>query len=170
IDPWKAWEARMEGFRVMPIRAAAPLGDIFITNTGEERVIRMEHMSVMKDGAFLANAGHFGYEIDVPALEKAAAGSRVVRDEIEEFKLEDGRRLYLLANGNIINIAGGLGHPVEIMDLSFSLQLASVHYVLSTPDLEKRLYNVPVEIDEMVVRTKMAQEGIEIDEDTRNRE
>lgn len=167
IDPWKAWEARMEGFRVMPLAEAAPLGDIFITNTGEERVIRLEHMERMKDGAFLSNAGHFGYEIDVPALEKAAQGPKRVREGIDEYTMPGGQRLYLLARGSIINIAGGLGHPVEIMDLSFSLQLASAHYVLEHEELENRLYNVPDEIDEMVVRTKMEQDGISIDEDIR---
>jgi len=168
IDPWKAWEARMEGFRVMPMHEAAPLGDFFITNTGEENVIRVEHMREMKDRAFLANAGHFGYEIDVPGLKKESKSVRCVRDDIEEYLLANGKRLYLLAQGNIINISGGLGHPIEIMDLSFSLQLASVHFILSTDGLENRLYRVPKAIDERVVRTKMQQDGIAIDEDLRN--
>lgn len=170
IDPWKAWEARMEGFRVMPLSEAAPLGDIFVTNTGEEKVIRMEHMNLMKDGAFLSNAGHFGFEVDVPALEEETEGPKRVRDGIDEYTLSNGNRLYLLARGSIINISGGLGHPLEIMDLSFSLQLASTHYVLQSDTLENRLYNVPDEIDEMVVRTKMSQDGIMIDEDLRGRE
>ncbi|MFH0882494.1 MAG: adenosylhomocysteinase [bacterium] len=169
IDPWKAWEARMEGFRVMPIQEAAPLGDYFITNTGEENVIRLEHMRIMKDGAFLANAGHFGNEIDVPGLNRETSSIQSVRDEIDEYNLRNGKRLYLLAKGSIINISGGLGHPIEIMDLSFSLQLASVHFILETDGLKNLLYRVPKIIDERVVRTKMQQDGIAIDEDLRNK-
>lgn len=168
IDPWKAWEARMEGFRVMPLMEAAPIGDYFITNTGEESVIRLEHMRLMKDGAFLANAGHFGYEIDVPGLDREAKSAKTVRDEIDEYILNNGNRLYLLTKGSIINISGGLGHPIEIMDLSFSLQLASTHFILEADGLEKRLYKVPKNIDERVVRTKMQQDGIAIDVDYRN--
>lgn len=165
IDPWKAWEARMEGFRVMPLANAAPLGDFFVTCTGEEQVVRAEHLEVMKDGAFLANAGHFGWEIDIPELEKMARSKQRVRADVDEYTLADGRQLYLLAGGNIINIAGGLGHPVEIMDMSFSLQLASLHYVLSTPDLKPGVHAVPRSIDELVVRERMAVEGFSIDDD-----
>ena len=167
IDPWKAWEARMEGFRVMPIRQAAPLGDFFVTCTGEENVIRLEHMAEMKEGAFLANAGHFGYEIDVPGLHRTAESVSTVRDEIEEFVMPSGKHLYLLAKGSIINIAGGLGHPAEIMDMSFSLQLACMHHILASGRLEPKVYKVPVEIDELVVREKMAVDNIRIDEDLR---
>lgn len=167
IDPWKAWEARMEGFRVMPITEAAQTGDYFITCTGEERVIREEHFSLMKDGAFLANAGHFGYELDIPVLRTLAVNIEYVRAKVEEFKLADGRSLYLLAGGDIINIAGGLGHPVEIMDMSFSLQLATMEYVLRTPNLAVDVHAVPEIIDELVVREKMAVEGFTIDEDIR---
>ncbi len=167
IDPWKAWEARMEGFKVMPIMAAAPLGDYFITCTGEELVVRQEHFELMKDGAFLANAGHFGYELDIPALEKMAKTRCRRRFKVDEFKLSSGNRLYLLADGDIINIAGGLGHPVEIMDMSFSLQLATMHYVLSTPGLSNGVHEVPRRIDELVVREKMVVEGFSIDEESR---
>jgi adenosylhomocysteinase len=163
LDPWKALEARMDGFRVMPMQEAAPLGDFFITNTGLANVIRREHFLIMKDGATLANAGHFDFEIDVPALRKMANSVQEVRDDIEEYVLKNGRRLYLLAQGGIINIAGGLGHPIEILDLSFSLQLASLHYLLSASQLENRVYRVPDEIDEMVVREKLRVEGINID-------
>jgi adenosylhomocysteinase len=169
IDPWKAWEARLDGFRVMPIHDAAPLGDFFITNTGEENVIRMEHMVRMHDGAFLANAGHFGYEIDVPALEKVADSQKEVREGIEEYALQSGIRLYLLASGSIINIAGGLGHPVEILDTSFALQLASARYVLLEKGLKPVVYNVPVKTDEEVVRTKLEVSGFSIDVDTREK-
>ncbi|NQV15023.1 adenosylhomocysteinase [bacterium] len=166
IDPWKAWEARMEGFRVIPLVEAAELGDYFVTCTGEERIVREEHFNLMKDGAFLSNAGHFGYELDIPALEKMAVSIQNVRTKVDEYHLADGRRLYLLANGDIINIAGGLGHPVEIMDMSFSLQLATMHYVLSTPALAIDVHAVPKRIDELVVREKMAVEGFTIDEDS----
>ena len=167
IDPWKALEARMDGYKVMPIADAAPLGDIFITATGERMVIRTEHIDRMKDGAFLANAGHFDYEIDVPGLKIIAESMRNVREEVDEYLLKSNNRVYLLAQGGIINIAGGLGHPVEILDLSFALQLASMHYVLSSDHLEPKFYRVPVEIDEMIVRERLKADGIEIDEDIR---
>ena len=163
IDPWKALEARMDGFRVMNLKDACHLGDFFVTNTGISNIIREEHFPLIKDGAFLANAGHFDYEIDVPGLQKMARSAKEVREEIDEYILEDNRRIYLLAKGGIINIAGGLGHPVEIMDMSFSLQLASMHYILSQKDLEVKVYSVPEEIDELVVRSKLKEDGIEID-------
>jgi adenosylhomocysteinase len=117
----------------------------------------------MKDGSILANAGHFGSEIAVPTLHKMAKAVKNVREEVEELALENGKKLYLLAEGGIINIAGGLGHPIEIMDMSFSLQLASLHYILSSKNLENKVYQVPGEIDEMVVREKLRVEGIEIE-------
>jgi len=167
INPWKAMEARMDGFQVMPIEQAAALGDFFVTATGEDDVIRMEHIARMKDGAFLSNAGHFGYEISVPDLYREALHVHRVRDNIEEISLKNKKKVYLLAGGDIINIAGGLGHPVEILDISFSLQLASLHHVLSGNCREKRLYKVPVGIDEMVIREKMKVENIHIDDDTK---
>lgn len=163
INPWKAMEARMDGFRVMPIAEAAGLGDYFITATGERSVLRYEHMVKMKDGAMMANAGHFDFEIDVPELEQHIPAKTLVREEIEEYLLPSQHRIYLLAQGGIINIAGGLGHPVEILDLSFGLQLASVHYVLSTPGLKPQFYPVPQSIDETVIRARMAADGIAID-------
>ncbi len=166
IDPWKGLEAKMDGFRVMPLADAAPLGDFFITATGEQKVIRPEHLQLMKEGAFLANAGHFDYEIDVPGLYALAVQTTTVREEVEECRLPNQRRIYLLAKGGIINIAGGLGHPVEILDLSFALQLASVHYVLSA-NLKPGFYEVPEEIDELVVRERLALDGIAIDIDQR---
>jgi adenosylhomocysteinase len=168
IDPWKGLEARMDGFRVMPITNAAPLGDFFITATGEKKVIRTEHMEKMKNGAFLSNAGHFDYEIDVRGLKDMARSHEHVREEVDEFTLSNDHRLYLLASGGIINIAGGLGHPVEILDLSFGLQLASMHYVLSSKNLEAKFYKVPDEIDEMIVRERLQADGIEIDVDMRD--
>jgi len=163
INPWKAMEARMDGFRVMPIADAAGLGDYFITATGERSVLRFEHMVKMKDGAMMANAGHFDFEIDVPELEEHIPAKKLVREEIEEYELPNQHRIYLLAQGGIINIAGGLGHPVEILDLSFGLQLTSVHYVLSTPGLKAQFYPVPQSIDETIIRARMEADGIAID-------
>lgn len=163
IDPWKALEARMDGFRVMPLINAAISGDFFITTTGESNVVRQEHFEQMKNGAFLANAGHFDFEIDVPALRKMALSETEVREEICEFKIAENQSIYLLAQGGIINIAGGLGHPVEIMDLSFSVQLACIHHLLKSDKLPPAVYPVPKHIDEMVVRQKLELDGIEID-------
>ena len=142
---------------------ACPLGDFFITSTGVPNVLRKEHFLLMKEGSFLANTGHFDYEIDVETLNQIAKAVKEVRDEVQEFSMEDDRKIFLLARGGIINIAGGLGHPIEIMDMSFSLQLASLHYILSSNNLENKVYNVPEEIDEMVVREKLRVEGIEIE-------
>lgn len=162
-DPWKALEAKMDGFRVMPLKEASAQGDFFITSTGAPDVLRTEHFRLMKDGAFLANAGHFEYEIDVKALYQMARAVKNVRDEVEEIVCDGDKRLYLLARGGIINIAGGLGHPIEIMDMSFSLQLASLHHILSTENLENKVYQVPKEIDELIVLEKLRVEGIEIE-------
>ncbi len=164
IDPWKALEARMDGFRLMTLNSAVGVGDLFITATGKKHVIRTEHFEQMKNGAFLANAGHFDFEIDVPALRNMTLSETDVREEIREFKLSENKFLYLLAQGGIINIAGGLGHPIEIMDLSFSVQLACIHYLLKSPKLTPDVYQVPKHIDEMVVRQKLTVDGIEIDE------
>jgi adenosylhomocysteinase len=162
-DPWRALEARMDGFRVMPLEKACPEGDFFITSTGASNVIGKEHFQSIKNGAFLANAGHFGYEIDVEALHHMAKSVKNVREEIDEIEIAENKKLYLLARGGIINIAGGLGHPIEIMDMSFSLQLASLHHILSVENLENKVYQVPKEIDEMVVREKLRVEGVEIE-------
>jgi len=163
IDPWKALEARMDGFKVMPIMKAAPLGDFFITTTGLENVLRIEHIEGMKSGAFLANTGHFDFEIDVKGLSRTAHYMKEVREGIEEFTMPNGNKIYLLEQGGLVNIAGGLGHPVEIMDLSFAVQLGCLHYLLSSEKLEAGVYPVPDEIDEKVVREKLSVDGIEID-------
>lgn len=163
IDPWKALEARMDGFKVMPLLEAAPLGDIFVTATGWRAVVREEHFKVMKNEALLANAGHFDYEIDTGDLRRLAQRVQLVREEVEEFLFPDGKRLYLLARGGIINIAGGLGHPVEILDLSFGLQLATLHHVLTAEHLEAKYYPVPKAIDELVVRERLRADRVRID-------
>jgi adenosylhomocysteinase len=163
VDPWKALEARMDGFRVMPVANAVPRGDFFITTTGRREVIRLEHIENMHDGAFLANAGHFDFEIDINSLQKSAISHKVVRNEIEEYVLKNGKKIYVLASGGIINIAGGLGHAADIMDMSFSVQLSCLNYFLSSGKLEKKLINVPEEIDRMVTEEKLKVEGIAID-------
>ncbi len=165
IDPWKALEANMDGHNVMPMAKAAPLADFLITTTGRSRVVRMEHIEKMKNGAILANAGHFDYEIDIPSLKRDAVACKVVRNEVEEYTLKSGRKVYILAGGEIVNIAGGLGHPADIMDMSFSLQLGSVHHLLTSEKLDARVYSVPVEIDRLIAEEKLRAEGIDIDLD-----
>lgn len=164
IDPIKAIEAYMDGFQVMPLAEAAPLGDFFITVTGNINVIDKEHLQVMKDRAILANAGHFDVEISKPALESLAVSKRVVRNNIEEYQLADGRKLYLLAEGRLVNLAAGDGHPAEIMDMTFALQALSLQYVDENyGKLENKLYQVTPEIDKRVAYLKLQSLGIEID-------
>ncbi len=165
IDPVKANEAIMDGFKVMPMSRAAELGDIFITVTGNVNVVREEHMMVMRDGAIMCNAGHFDVEISKPDLESLAVSRRLIRANTEEFVLQDGRRLYLLAEGRLVNLAAGDGHPAEVMDLSFSLQALSLMYVVENhQSMEKRVYNVPEEIDRKVAFLKLQSDGVMIDE------
>lgn len=165
VDPIKANEAWMDGFEVMPMSQAASLGDVFITVTGNINVIRREHFLAMKDNAILANAGHFDVEICKPDLIEIATGSRLIRNNIEEFTLPNGRRLHLLAEGRLVNLAAGDGHPAEVMDLSFSLQALSLLYVIQhRHELGNHVINVPAEIDEKVARLRLKAVGIEIDE------
>lgn len=164
VDPVKAIEAHLDGYQVMPGEQAAAVGDIFITVTGCRDVINERHYRRMKDGAILANAGHFDVEISKPDLSRLAAARRVVRQNIEEFTLPDGRRLYLLAEGRLVNLAAGDGHPAEIMDLSFALQALCARYICrQKEELEKRVYQVPEEIDRRVAELKLQSLGIEID-------
>jgi len=164
VDAVKALEATMEGFRVMPIADAARIGDIFITVTGDRDVLRREHFEVMKDGAILANTGHFDVEIDKPGLVAIAKGSREVRDHVMEYALGDGRRVYLLADGRLVNLAAAEGHPAVVMDMSFADQALSAEWVAKNhATLEKRVYDVPEDIDREVARLKLATLGIEID-------
>lgn len=163
VDPWKALEASMDGFKVLPVQEAARIGTFLVTTTGGRNVLRKEHFEVMRDGSVLANAGHFDYEIDLKGLKEISVKTSGVQPQIDEVTLNNGSRIYLLAKGGIINIAGGSGHPVEIMDMSFSLQLGCVHHVLKSENLEPEVYGVPVEIDEMVVREKLKADGIQID-------
>ncbi|MDD3852761.1 MAG: adenosylhomocysteinase [Syntrophomonadaceae bacterium] len=165
IDPIKANEAVMDGFQVMPVSEAAKLGDIFITVTGNVNVIRGEHFKLMKDNSIMANAGHFDVEISKGDLNALAVRQRLLKNNIEEFVMEDGRKLYLLAEGRLVNLAAGDGHPAEVMDLSFSLQALSLIYVIENRDkLGKHVYNVPAEIDQRVARLKLQSMNISIDE------
>jgi adenosylhomocysteinase len=164
VDPVKALEAAMDGFRVMPMLQAAEVGDIFITTTGCTEVIRREHFERMKNGVLLANAGHFDVEICKPDLEALAAEKRVMRQNIEGYVMKDGRVLNLLAQGRLVNLASGDGHPAEIMDMSFALQVLSVLYLVENETkLQPKVYSVPRSIDYKVAQMKLAALGIEID-------
>ena len=161
VDPFKAIEAKMDGFRVMPMKEAAKIGDFFITVTGCKDVINKDHFKLMKDGAVLANAGHFNVEINVEELKEAADEINEVRDNIEGYTIKD-KTLYLIAEGRLTNLAAGDGHPVEIMDMSFGLQVLSLLY-LTENDLLPGLYKVPNHIDEKVAKYRLKAEGVKID-------
>ncbi len=165
IDPLRALEAVMEGYRVMPMGKAAPQGDIFITSTGDINVIDGHHFEVMKDGAIVANSGHFNVEINIPKLEKMAQEPpRRVRPFVDEYVLADGRRIYLLAEGRLVNLSAAEGHPSAVMDMSFANQSLCAEYMLNhAEELEHRVYNVPQEIDEHIAKLKLEAMGIEID-------
>ena len=165
IEPMRALEAVMDGFPVLPMARAAEVGDVFVTVTGNTSVIRKEHFARMKDGAILANAGHFNVEIDLEALAALATGRRGMRPFVEEFALPDGRRLYVLGEGRLINLAAAEGHPAAVMDMSFANQaLAAEHIVKHGRALERKVYGVPREIDLEIARLKLASLGVEIDD------
>jgi adenosylhomocysteinase len=165
VDPLPALEAAMEGYRVMPLREAARIGDIFVTVTGDKGVIRHEHMEVMKDGAVMANSGHFDVEIDKGALaELGVGGVRRIRELVDEYKLADGRRLHLLAEGRLVNLAAAEGHPAAVMDMSFANQALAVEWVVKHhEDLAPAVYPVPADIDAEVARLKLQAMGVDID-------
>jgi len=163
-DPLRALEAVMEGFGVSSSLKAAAWGDLFVSVTGDIHVLREEHFRIMRDGAVLANSGHFNVEIDIPALEEMASSHRRVRENVEEYLLPDGKRIYLLAEGRLVNLAAAEGHPASVMDMSFSNQALVVEYVKDAhASLEKRVYDVPRELDSEIARLKLASMGIEID-------
>jgi len=164
VNPLRALEAVMDGFRVMPISEAAEIGDIFLTTTGDIDVIRKEHMEKMRDGAILANSGHFNVEISLKDLEELATSKRTVRPNLEEYTLKDGRRLYLLAEGRLVNLAAAEGHPSEVMDMSFANQALSVEYLVKNEKMPPKVYPVPREIDETVAKLKLEAIGVKIDE------
>lgn len=164
VDPVKAIEAVMDGFRVMKMDEAAPLGDVFITVTGCEDVITKRHFETMKDGAILCNAGHFNVEVSIPDLESLAVDIRGYRKDIMGYTMKDGRRLYLLGEGRLVNLACGDGHPAEIMDMSFAVQAMSALYILENRGtLHPGVFDIPPEIDEKISRLKLQSLGIEID-------
>jgi len=166
VDPTVALEAVMEGFRVLPMREAARIGDLFITVTGDTSVIRREHMELMKDGAIVCNSGHFDVEISKDDLnELATGGVRRLRDSVDEYTLADGRRINLLGEGRLVNLAAAEGHPAAVMDMSFANQALSVEWMVRNhATLEKRVYPVPPEIDKEVARLKLHAMDVEIDE------
>ena len=171
VDPLPALEAAMEGYGVMPLREAARIGDVFVTVTGDRGVIRREHLEVMKDGAVLANAGHFDVEIDKTALEELAEGKRRIREFVDEYRLADGRRLHLLAEGRLVNLTAAEGHPAAVMDMSFANQALAVEWVVKNRgSLGAGVYPVPAEIDAEVAKLKLRAMGLEIDELTPEQE
>ena len=164
VDPLRALEAVMDGFQVMSIAKAAPLGDFFCTLTGDMNVIRAEHFLEMKDGSIVANSGHFDVELDLPSLSDASISRRTIRDFVEEFTLKDGRRIYVLGEGRLINLAAAEGHPSSVMDMSFANQALSAEYMARHhTGLEKKVYPVPKEIDKEIARLKLQSMGVEID-------
>jgi len=164
VDPLRALEAAMDGNLVMSMAEAAKWGEVFVTLTGDCSVLRKEHFELMGDGAIVANSGHFDIEIDIPALRELSTSVRRVRPMVDEFTLGDGRRIYLLGEGRLVNLAAAEGHPPSVMDMSFANQAFTADYLAKNgKSLDKRVYNVPREIDEEVARLKLASMGIEID-------
>jgi len=161
----------MDGFEAMPMSEAAEIGDIFCTATGDKHVVTAEHMERMKDGAILCNTGHFNVEIDIPALRKLASESRVAREFVEEFTLSGGRRVYLIADGRLVNLAAAEGHPALVMDMSFANQALGLEYAIHhAAELERKVYPVPPEIDKEIARLKLATMGVDIDTLTEEQE
>ena len=171
INPTRALEAVMDGFRVMPLAEAAKVGDVFVTVTGNKSVVASEHFRLMKDGAVVANSGHFNVEIDLPALEKLSLSKRQTREFVDEYTMRDGRKIYVLGEGRLINLAAAEGHPAVVMDMSFADQALSVeHIVKNAKKLEPKVYPVPADIDQNVARLKLQSLGINIDKLTREQE
>jgi len=165
VSPLRALEAVMDGYRVMPIAQASEVGDIFCTVSGNLNVIRKDHFLKMKDGAIVANSGHFNVELDLPGLKEITISQRVVRDFVEEFRLENGRRLYLLGEGRLVNLASAEGHPSSVMDMSFANQALCTEYLVQHQStLKQKVYPVPTEIDQKVAQLKLLSMGIEIDQ------
>jgi adenosylhomocysteinase len=164
VQPTRALEAVMNGLRVMPMAEAAAIGDIFVTATGDISVIRKEHMQKMKDGAIMANSGHFNVEVNIKDLESLSTAKRTMRPNLEEYTLKDGRKLYLLAEGRLVNLAAAEGHPSEVMDMSFANQALCSEYIAKTAKLPPKVFTVPKEIDEKVAELKLKTMGVNIDE------
>src|SRR5881296_3732454 len=171
VDPMRALEATMDGYEVLSMAKAAPIGDIFCTATGDKSVIRKEHIEQMKDGAILANTGHFNVEIDIPGLRSLATETREARAFVEEFTMGDGRRLYLIADGRLVNLSAAEGHPALVMDMSFANQALSAEYAIqNAASLERKVYPVPEEIDKEIARVKLETMGVDIDTLTEEQE
>ena len=164
VDPMRALEAVMDGFRVMPMLEAARVGDVFVTSTGDINVLDRAHFEVMKDGAILANSGHFNVEINIPALEAVAVAKRRVRDFVDQYRLPDGRQISLLGEGRLINLAAAEGHPASVMDMSFANQSLGAEYMVKNgKSLEHKVYVIPKEVDQDIARLKLMAMGIDID-------
>ena len=171
IDPTKAIEAVMDGFRVMPMNEAAKIGDIFITVTGNKSVLAHEHFERMKDGAVIANSGHFNVEIDIPALEKLSSGKKDTRPFVDEYTMKDGRHIYLLGEGRLINLAAAEGHPASVMDMSFANQALSAEYMIkNASELKAEVYPVPDHLDKQIAKLKLESMGVMIDKLTPDQE
>jgi adenosylhomocysteinase len=171
INAVRAIEAVMDGFRVMPMAEAARIGDIFVTVTGNKSVLSHETFERMKDGAVICNSGHFNVEIDIPALEKMSNGKRIARPFVEEYSTKDGRRIYLLGEGRLINLAAAEGHPAAVMDMSFANQALSAEYMLKhAADLKPQVYVVPEAIDRQIAKLKLESMGVQMDKLTPEQE
>ncbi|MGH9717644.1 MAG: adenosylhomocysteinase [Candidatus Acidiferrales bacterium] len=171
INPTKAIEAVMDGFRVMPMNEAAKIGDIFITVTGDKSVIAHEHFEKMKDGAVVSNSGHFNVEIDIPALERLSSGKKVARPFVDEYTMKDGRRIYLLGDGRLINLAAAEGHPASVMDMSFANQALSAEYMTKhSKELKNQVYSVPEHLDQQIAKLKLESMNVSIDKLTPEQE
>ena len=171
IDPTKALEAVMDGFRVMSMEEAAKIGDVFCTVTGNKNVLAKQHFAIMKDGAIISNSGHFNVEIDIPSLEKLSSSKRTTRTFVDEYTMKDGRRINLLGEGRLINLAAAEGHPASVMDMSFADQALSCEYMVKNhASLERKVYTVPVELDKRVAKLKLESLGIKIDRLTSEQE
>ena len=171
IDPTKALEAVMDGFRVMSMPEAAKLGDVFCTVTGNKNVLAKQHFELMKDGAIISNSGHFNVEIDIPSLEKLSSSKRTTRTFVDEYSMKDGRRINLLGEGRLINLAAAEGHPASVMDMSFADQALSCDYMVKNhASLENKVYTVPVDLDKRVAKLKLESLGIKIDRLTSEQE
>lgn len=164
VDPLKGLEAVMDGYRVMPLKEAAKIADIFVTLTGNTTVITSEHFKLMKDTAIVANSGHFNVEVDIPALKRLSKSYRKIRDSVEEYALKDGRRIYLLGQGRLINLASAEGHPASVMDMSFANQALCAEYLVKNgQQLKNQVYKVPEQIDQEIARLKVESMGIKLD-------
>lgn len=164
VDPLPALEAVMDGYRVMPMDEAARIGDIFVTVTGDINVIDQHHFEVMKDGAIVANSGHFNVEINIPALEQMATSKALVRPFVDQYNLKDGRQIHILGEGRLVNLASAEGHPASVMDMSFANQALAAEYLLKNHDkLEKQVYGVPEDIDKEIARIKLDSMKVKID-------